>query len=793
MSRYRLEFVVALGLATATLVAFERACANGFVDFDDATYITQNADLSKGLTLDGLTWAFTTFRASNWHPLTWVSLLLDYRLFGLDAWGYHFTKVLLHAANAVLLFWALRTMTKQLWPSAIVAAVFALHPLRVESVAWVSERKDVLSSFFGLLALVAYAYYALDRTWSRYLMLLFLFVLSLLAKPMLVTLPFVLLLLDWWPLRRFPALVDPRAKNEMLPADDGKDRPARAWILWEQLPFILLALAACLVTFRAQRQGQAVGSLEHFPLQVRVENAIVRYVEYIRMTLLPIGLAAFYPHPGQDLSLLRVAFAALLLTGISVAAVLFCRRLPTSASAGSGFWGCCCRSWGSYRLATRRLPIAYTYLSSVGLILIAVWGSLELATQWGCSRLFASAALVWLILLAIGTWINVGYWHDTATLWEHANSVTTGNHRAHLGLAVYYSGQGKLARAEQEYRAILAAASPSSVRATTLSSLGLLLCQTGRPEEGWRYQQEALSAAPAVASIHINLALSLALQKHDAQAEEHFRKALVLDPQNVRGRETFADFCYARGRYSEALEQYLAILAISPDNEDCESNLGNVLTVLDRPAEAINHFQAALRPNPGRPETYQGLGALIQEGRLVEAVEYLRQGIELQPNQPSLHTNLAFALALEGKMDDAVREYRLALSLPQGLAPVMSDAWTLAADKNSHHRNGSLALTLALLLNRSTGGEAPAVLDLLAAAHAENGQYQEALATAQRARSLAEAKQPGLVKPLEQRILGYQNHRPFRVEGEALVPILSETDNGPNYPDPAASLPKPAR
>jgi tetratricopeptide (TPR) repeat protein len=778
MSRYRLELLIALGLAIATLGAFGRACANDFVDFDDGTYITHNADLTKGLTLDGLSWAFITFRAANWHPLTWVSLLLDYRLFGLAAWGYHLTNVLLHAANGVFLFWALRIMTKQLWPSAAVAAVFALHPLRVESVAWVSERKDVLSSFFGILALVAYAYYALNRTWSRYLMVLFLFVLSLLAKPMLVTLPFLLLLLDWWPLRRFPAGVSQRPQNDQPLADGRTDQPALAWILLEKLPLVLLALASCFVTLRAQGQGHAVVSLELCPLHARVENAIVSYAEYIRMTILPIGLAAFYPHPGPDLPLLRVAFAALLLTGISVAALLFCRRLPYFIVGWFWFLGMLIPVIGVIQVGHHALADRYTYLSSVGLILIAVWGSLELGAQWKCRRLVA--ALVWLILLAIGTWINVGYWHDTATLWEHAKSVTTANPRAHLGLAAYYWDQGMLAKAEQEYRAIPAACPEPSARADALSSLGRLLYQTGRPEEGLRYQQEALNVSPAEAGVHINLALTLSDQKRDAQAEEHYRKAIEIDPQNVKAHAAFADFCYARGKYREALEQYLTLLAISPDNEDYENNLGNIFMGLDNPAEAINHFQAALRMNPRRTETYQGLGAaLIEEGRLVEAVEYLRQGIELSPSQPNLRTTLAFALSREGKIDDAEREYRVALSLPKGLPAVMSEAWMLAADTNSRHRNGSLALRLALLLNKTTGGEAPAILDLLAAAHAENGQYPQALAIAQRARSLAEAKQPGLVKPLEQRILIYQKHRPFRLEGDFLIPIQNETDTNP--------------
>ncbi|HEY3129952.1 MAG TPA: tetratricopeptide repeat protein [Acidobacteriota bacterium] len=622
--RRHARLLISLALILATTAAYWRTFQNGFVLYDDKGYVTENPHVQEGITPKTLLWALTTTHAANWHPLTWMSHMVDCRLFGLNPRGHHLTSLLLHLANTVLLFLALSLMTGALLPSAFVAALFALHPLHVESVAWVAERKDVLSAFFWMLAMLAYAHYARRPSARLYGLLAVTFALGLMAKPMLVTLPFALLLLDYWPLGRMRSMA---GKNAIMAKNARRPRPWHK-LIREKLPLFALALGSSVITFFAQHRGGAVQTLENIPVQERISNALVSYLGYIAQTVWPHNLAVFYPHPFNKLPGWKIAAALLLLACGTWAAIRYSRRHPYLVTGWFWYLGTLVPVIGLVQVGEQAMADRYTYIPSIGLFIIVAWALVDFLPQRKSYEMVL--AVFWCIValvLGLLTWFQVGYWHDSLTLFEHASQAVPDNY---------------LAR----------------------NNLGFTLAAEGRIDEAMRQYLEALRIKPTYVEAHNNLANAFQAKGQLDEAIAHYQQALQVRPQFFQGHNNLGAALLAKGRVDEALAHYSEALRINPDQPEAHNKLGMKLAALGKIDEAIFHFSEALRLNPDNPEYHNNLALLLGAARRTpEAVDQYVEALRLNPRYPEAHVNLGVALAQQGKPNEAIEHYKQALQL----------------------------------------------------------------------------------------------------------------------------------
>jgi tetratricopeptide (TPR) repeat protein len=613
-------------LACSVALLYAQTLRHDFVILDDPTYVSENPVVARGLTSDGVRWAFTTFHASNWHPLTWLSHMLDSTLFGSGPAGPHFTNAALHAANSAILFLALRSMTGALWPSALVSALFAVHPLRVESVAWASERKDVLSGLFWMLTLLAYVWYARRPRFARYGAVTLCFTLGLLAKPMLVTLPFVLLLLDVWPLKRGSWFVvsglwlpnetrsadeknrkaesksQKRETRNQKPKKRDKTLPSLAMLLLEKVPLLALAAVASVMTVRAQRFGLALQDTAELPLPWRIANALTAYVAYARKTLWPSDLAVFYPHPGlihPALSATDWAWAigaAALLLLATLAAVLMAPRRPYVIVGWLWYLGTLVPVIGLVQVGEQALADRYAYVPTVGLYLAAAWGLSDLVSRRPRARRpVISAAAAALLALGTAAWFQIGTWRDSLTLFTHATNVTRDSYFAYSNLGNLYRNQNRLAEAAAALERALRI-KPNFAFAQT--NYGVVLERQGRLEDAAAHHLRAIEINPASAKAHANLGLVRTKQGRLAEAVTHLERAVRLDPGSVYARANLAAALLKDGQIAAALPHLTFALERDPGNAESHNNLGVALARLGRLAEALEHFETALRINP---------------------------------------------------------------------------------------------------------------------------------------------------------------------------------------------------
>jgi tetratricopeptide (TPR) repeat protein len=510
-------------LAAALLACYAQVLHFDFVTYDDPDYVTANARVQNA----DIAWAFRTGYAGNWFPLTWLSHMLDYALFGLDAGAHHFTNVVLHLLTTLLCFAWLVRLTGARWRSALVAFLFALHPLHVESVAWVAERKDVLSGLFCVLTLMAY-------TRGRRWLALVLFCCGLMAKPMLVTLPIVLLLLDWWPLRRGLHLV-------------------------EKLPFFAASIAVSVITFLAHREAGATASLALIPPLVRFENALVSYAAYIVQMFWPVGLAVFYPYPLDSLAVPAI-FAALAIAAVTAFAIRYRDRFPYLTVGWLWYLVMLLPVIGIVQVGAQARADRYTYLPMLGLSVALVWGAADLLSRY--RRVQAPVAAAVCLACAILTFRQVSYWHDSVTLYQHAIAATTGNYVAHYNLAVLYDGRGQLDDAAAQYR--------ETVRARPLFApahlaLGQILAKQSRPADAAPVFAAYLRLQPDNPDAHYNYALALAQSNNIPDAAREFRATLALRPADIESRFNLAIALSTMGQREEAVSQMKEVLKLRPD------------------------------------------------------------------------------------------------------------------------------------------------------------------------------------------------------------------------------------
>jgi tetratricopeptide (TPR) repeat protein len=732
MQRYRSEILTCLGLLGVTLALFAHACGNGFVGYDDDDYVVRNPHVQTGPTWEGIRWAFTTMHASNWHPLTWFSLQLDARLYGMRPWGFHLTNMVLHAVNTALLFLVLRFLTGAFWRSVLVALLFGVHPLHVESVAWVAERKDVLSTLFWLLTMAAYAYYAARPGLGRYLLVVVGLAVGLLAKPMLVTLPCVFLLLDYWPLRRLGV----KKGSGVFLSDKKTPDPffgLRAALL-EKLPLIAVAALSCTMTVFAQREGKSVMPLEELPLLDRLANAVVAYVRYLEMAVWPDRLAVFYPHPHGNLPAWQVGGAVLLLTAVTLLVLGGARRHPYAPVGWLWYLGTLVPVIGLVQVGEQALADRYTYVPFIGLFLMVVWGANDLLGAWGVRRAVAGVlAGAMLLPLMVATYQQVRVWHDRQTLWEHALAVTEDNYLAH-------------------------------------NHVGIMLTEKGQLDAALAHFQESVGIHPRSALAHNNLALVLGQQGHQEEALEHFREAVRLNPRDAMAHYNLGSALLGQGKPTEAVAQLEAAVEVDPAFGDAHNNLGAVLNRLGRNDEARLHFATAVQLNPQNAEAVHNLGGAFEnEGALQEAIECYGKAVRLRPGAIVFRCNLAYALHEAGRSEEAAAAYRDALLLaPDWTQMVTRQAWQLATAEDPRLRNAAEAVRLARQACQATEERQPELLDTLAAAYAEAGRFAEAIQTARKALALAaENDQRTLRDEIEQRLRLYEDSRPVRGERAA--------------------------
>ena len=513
--------IVALALALLVAVSFGGVAGLGFIEeYDDYQYVTRNQAVLSGLTWAGLRWAFTSVGyAFNWHPLTWLSHMADVSLFGLDPRGHHLVSLALHTLNSLLLLQVLRRATGVLWPSALVAALFAVHPLRVESVAWVAERKDVLSAFFWLAATGAYVRYARRPSVARYAAVVLLFALGLLAKPMLVTLPLTLVLLDVWPLNRLRPAPGARRAG---PAPGGPG------VLVEKVPLLLLSGASAALTVVAQNRGGALGT--DYPAPLRAQNALLSLARYLGKTLWPQDLAVVYPFPWRGIPAWQWAAAAVMVLAVTAAAVRWRRRCPAVLWGWLWFLVTLAPVIGLLQAGDQAMADRYTYIPHVGLLVMAVWGLRELARGRPRGRVvLAALAAAALAALPVLTQRQVRIWRDGVTLFTHARAVTPGNWIAEINLGMYYMNRGEKTKAVEHFRETIRAR-PDHVRGHF--NLGVALYESGSLEEAAGQYRQALALDPHFGEAHCNLGVVLLMRGRTEEAVLHFREALRANPRD---------------------------------------------------------------------------------------------------------------------------------------------------------------------------------------------------------------------------------------------------------------------
>ncbi|MDQ6655068.1 MAG: tetratricopeptide repeat protein [Verrucomicrobiota bacterium] len=516
--------LVCLALAGAVWFVFGQTLQHPFINYDDPEYVLKNPPVARGLTMAGIAWAFTHVHASNWHPLTWISHMIDCQFFGLQPWGHHLSSVLLHMATSVALFLTLRQITGALWRSAFVAALFAIHPLRVESVAWVSERKDVLSGLFFVLTIWAYGRYVRRLSLGRYAPVLVLFACGLMSKPMLVTLPLILLLLDYWPLGRFSGFSGAHAL--LIPRR----------LLWEKLPLVVLALASSAATLFAQRM--AIQPTSYVTPAVRVENAILSYTNYLRQMFLPTDLAVLYPLDAAAIPLASVASAFVVLVAITVAVWLWREQHRHLLTGWLWYLVMLLPVIGLIQVGAQARADRYTYLPQIGLYMMISWTAADAAGRWRVFRIaLAPIAGVSLMILAITARTQAALWHDSETLWRAAIARTRDNPTAltNLGDALYE--KGKLNEAIATYSSVLRAHPREPI---TRSALGVALLEQGETAASAASLEAAVEMAPSYAEAHYNLGNTYLAGGRAREAIEQYRAALALNPDDVEAGNNLA-------------------------------------------------------------------------------------------------------------------------------------------------------------------------------------------------------------------------------------------------------------
>ena len=653
--------LICLALTIITVIVFFPVKDCGFISLDDNIYVYENMYIQYGFNWDSIRNVFSfelPKTIGHWHPVTWLSLMLDYSVFGLNPVGYHLVNLLLHVMNTILLFLILRRMTKALWPSAFVAVLFAIHPLHVESIAWITERKDVLSTFFWMLTLGAYSYYVEHREFKRYFFVLLFFILGLMSKPMLVTLPFVLLLLDYWPLQRFSEVKPVQeVQGEILkPAVSGKQKkksgkkdtekgtvkeapevrkPAEPEFKWsliyplilEKIPLFVLAIFSSIAAYLAAHTAGAVESIDTMPLSVRIANAFVSYMIYIGKMILPINLAVLYPH-SEAVVLWQVGGAVILLTAVTAAVSMMLKKAPYLATGWLWYMGTLVPVIGIVQAGSQAMADRYTYIPLIGLFIIVAWGVPELLKKWSYRKeILITASALCILCFSILTWIQVGYWRDSLTLFDYTLKVTKNNWFIHNSRGVAYSILGDYRQASEDYS-----------RTITLN--------------------------PKFPSAYYNRCIACNNLGNYRQALEDCGRAIQLKPAYAEAYMNRGNAYSGLGDYSKAFIDYDKAIQLNGMYAEAYYNRGIAFTALGKYGQAIADYDCAVKIKPNHADAYNNRGAAYYGlGNYSKAIENYSRAIEVKPDFTGAYYNRGVAYVKLDKKDLAVQDLKISAKL----------------------------------------------------------------------------------------------------------------------------------
>ncbi|HLB73634.1 MAG TPA: tetratricopeptide repeat protein [Sedimentisphaerales bacterium] len=673
LAKYRCVLICVL-LGCGIPAVYWQVLASDFVNIDDTVYVTENPHIKTGFSAENVKWVFTIGKVAYWHPLTWLSHILDCQLYGLRPGLHHLTNLVLHIANSLLVFWVFKGMTGAVRQSAFVAAAFAFHPVNVDSVAWIAERKNVLSTLFWLLTMRAYTGYAREGGARRYLFTLGFFTLGLLAKPMLITLPFAMLLLDYWPLKRLslrrPAVPSARRgrSSGQSAGKGGKSRASGGQIfsvsrlVWEKAPFFALSAVSVFLSFLSMRRLGVTTSTDLIPMKLRLANAAVSYVRYIDKIICPRKLAVFYPYP-MDVAIWRSLGAVLLLACASFVLIWVFRRkaylsvgwlwfigtlFPVIGLVQAGLWPAIADRWA--------------YVPMIGLSIIVAWGAGDLAAKW---RLPISAtvlaACACLSALGFCTYRQAGYWRSSRTLFGHALDVTTDNYIAHLNFGNTFIKDGKIAEAMSHYGKAVEI-HPAFDDAHYNLGVGFSLQEAY--QQAIKEYRIALNLNAGHFNARLRLAEALTRTGSLDEATGHFERLLQKEPDNVESLNNYALALVQMKRTAQAMELYDKALRIDPDSVEVLNNLGAALAEQWQFDPAIAHLRKALRLKPGFTKTYYNLAdAFKRAGHLDDAVEYCKQALRIDPQDKVGQFNLGRLLSEQKNYDEAAKHYEQAIEL----------------------------------------------------------------------------------------------------------------------------------
>ncbi len=651
--------LVCAALALATFAAYIPVLFADFTNYDDPQYVYQNPHVRQGLGLKGVVWAFTDRHSSYWHPVTWISLMLDCSIFGVNPQWHHRVNLLLHIASSILLFIFLSKATGQLWPSGFVAAVFALHPLHVESVAWVVERKDVLSTFFWMLSVLAYLGYVKRRNLLNYLVLLLVFAAGLMSKPMLVTLPCVLLLLDYWPLRRVSGLPALSGGAEQKPTGS----PASGLhLIAEKLPLFALAAASSTITmFVLHRVSSAA-----LPPAARIENALIAYATYIAKVFWPTHLAVFYPHRvmlGADVAAaVKAVGAAALLLVLTFTFVRLRKKAPWLLVGWLWFLGTLFPVIGIIQSGGQALADRFSYVPLIGLTVCITWAFKDFLSRVRVPGAIPGiAAVIVLAAAATGTAMQTLHWKNSKTLFEHAIAVTQNNYVAHEHLGYYFASQGEMDKATEHFRKVL------QIRpgyTSALNGLGLVLIGTGKADEAIKYLDAAVKARPDYADAMVNLGTAFAQQGKPEQAIPWLEKAVQLEPDSPVAHSRLGVSLAAAGNAGQALVHLQKALELGMDDPAVYYNLGLMAIGRTDYDGAIGYFNKAVKLDPRHLKAHLKLGQILAaRGGAEQAIEHFRSALDADPNCVDAHIQLGFTYARRKEFDKSIEHFRQALRI----------------------------------------------------------------------------------------------------------------------------------
>lgn len=705
------SITVCLALAAITWAVFDQTLWHPFVNFDDQIYVSENARVLRGLSFSNIGWAFTHSVGDNWHPLTVISHMLDCQVFGANAGGHHFTNVLLHTVAVLLCFGVVRRLTGTFWRSAIVAALFAIHPLHVESVAWVAERKDVLSAVFFFLTLGSYGWYREQPSAGRYIVVVVTFALGLMTKPMLVTVPFVLLLIDYWPLGRF----------------NQRGRKVLRTVILEKVPLLCLSIGSCIATLLVQQR--AIVPVDQLSIGERASNAALAVATYLWQSVWPTKLTVFYPLPQDGVALAHVTFSVLMIVAISAGVILLRKTQPYLVTGWCWFVGMLVPVLGLVQVGVQAHADRYTYLPHVGLYIAIVWLTAAIPlTARRRELIFGCVTTIVLAGLIFRAWTQTTYWRDSRTLWTHALAVTANNDTAQLGLSDLSFAEGKI-------------------------------------DDAVLYARQALSIRPANSDANIALALGLTRKGETREALQHFEAVERRSPHRPRLHYNMGTLFLDHGEVDRAISEFEKEISIYPEMIEAQNNLGTALMRKGQFDEALSHFERTAAQDPTRPKLHANIAmAWLQKGEPDKAIQEFEKELRRQPFDAQTQNDLGAALLQKGDPAAALAQWHKALRLqPNNINALCNAAWTFATCSDREVRDGGQAVEFAQRALDLAQTDDPRILRVLAAAHAEKGEFATAIEVAQRAvKRAANQGDATLKRALEGNIDQYQRGLPLR-------------------------------